>query len=205
MTIRGAVLATALVAWSTTMLAAQVSVHLGAGARYSSILVRDSIVQWFEVQAPVAPTAQVALRHALRDAWIGHVTLDVTPSVLRREEGGASFDAGSFTTIAFSVGLGRPVAPGLTARVGLGGLIYLAADEGIFRQGTSGIYPAAALGVSYALPFGAARGGGLELDLRYDVHRFQTPALRGVQFNNPRPVHRLAVSVSARLLGGVIP
>ena len=68
-----------------------------------------------------------------------------------------------------------------------------------FQQGNGGIFPLIALDASYTPAFGAKRG--FEVALQYDVHRFITPALRTTGFPNPRPVHRLALSVSARLVG----
>jgi hypothetical protein len=96
-------------------------------------------------------------------------------------------------------GLRRDIYQGLVARLGLGGLIYMTENTGVFQQGNGGIFPLIALDASYAPAFGAKRG--LEVALQYDLHRFITPALRTTGFPNPRPVHRLALSVSARLVG----
>jgi hypothetical protein len=42
----------------------------------------------------------------------------------------------------------------------------------------------------------------LALDLRYDVHRFNTPALRAVGFDEGRAVHRVALAVRTAI-GGI--
>jgi hypothetical protein len=42
----------------------------------------------------------------------------------------------------------------------------------------------------------------LALDLRYDVHRFDTPALRAVGFDEGRAVHRVALAVRTAM-GGI--
>jgi hypothetical protein len=176
-------------------LSAQVSVHLAAGVRYSSTLVHDSIVTPFDLRPTLAPALQVSVRDELRPRWSVDATLDVTPSGLRRHESGGSFDAGSFTALAFTIGLRHQVATGVTARLGVGGLAYAADQTGVFRQGTGGFFPVAALAATYT-PFRR-----LGIEARYDVHRFSTPALRGVGFTGPRPVHRFTVGVSARVFG----
>jgi hypothetical protein len=51
------------------------------------------------------------------------------------------------------------------------------------------------LGVSWGPT--VARRYRLALDLRYDVHRFITPALRDVGFTESRVVHRLALALRA--------
>lgn len=186
----------------TVHLPAQVSFHVGLGARYSTILVRDSIVAPIDLRPTIAPTLLLTARDELRGPWSADATLDVSVSGLRRHEGGGSFAAGSFTAIAFTVGMQRQVTPGVSARLGVGGLVYAAPETGVFRQGHGGVFPTAALAVTYAPPFGWATQRGFQLEARYDVHRFITPALRSVTFNNPRPVHRIGLAVSARILGG---
>lgn len=172
-------------------LTAQVSFDLAAGARVSSTLVHDSIVTPVDLRPAIAPAFLAALRMALRGAWTADVTVDVTPSGLRRHEPGGAFEAGSFTAVAFTVGLQRTVAAGADLRAGLGGLRYLATERGVFREGTGGIFPLGTVTAAYALPFGARRR--VRIEARYDVHRFITPALRTEGFSDPRFVHRLAL------------
>jgi hypothetical protein len=176
--------------------AAQVSFHFAAGVRYSSTLVHDSIITPIDLRPALAPAIMLSVRDELRPRWSVDATLDVTPSRLRRHESGGSFPAGSFTAFAFTVGLRHQVATGVSVRVGVGGLKYAADQAGVFRQGSGGLFPVAALAATYT-PFRR-----LEIDARYDVHRFSTPALRSVGFTGPRPVHRFTVGVSARVLGG---
>lgn len=202
MTVRGlggwAVRATTLVTlWLTgyppTRLTAQVSLHLAAGVRYSSTLVHDSVVTPFDLRPALAPALLLSLRDELRPGWSADATLDVSPSRLRRHEGGGSFDAGSFTTFAFTVGLRRHFAAGASARVGVGGLRYLASQTGVFREGSGGIFPLGTVAATYALPLPFARKHQLEVEARYDIHQFITPALRTEGFGASRPVHRVAV------------
>jgi len=174
-------------------------VRASLGARFSTALVKDSIVVPISLKPGVGPTLQLSVRDDLRGPWIGDVTVDWSPAPLKREESGTTFDAGSFTGIALTIGLRREIRSDVAARLGLGGLIYSTDNTGVFQQGNGGIFPLVALGGSYAPSFGAKQR--LEVALQYDVHRFMTPALRSTGFPNPRPVHRLALTVSARVFG----
>jgi hypothetical protein len=172
-------------------LTAQVSFHLAAGARYTSTLVHDSIVSPIDLRPTLAPTFLFTVRSELKPRWSVDATLDVSPSGLRRHETGESFDAGSFTAIAFTVGLRREVVGGVAARAGVGGLIYSADRTGVFREGSGGLFPLGTLAATYTPPFGARRH--LELEARYDLHRFITRALRTEGFADSRSVHRVAL------------
>jgi len=178
---------------------AQVSLRASLGPRFSTALVKDSVVVPISLKPGIGPALQVSVRDDLRGPWTGDITLDVTPTSLKREESGTTFDAGSVTVTALTFGLHHDIYKGLAARLGLGGLVYMTENTGVFQQGNGGIFPLIALDASYAPTFGATRR--LEVALQYDVHRFITPALRTTGFPNPRPVHRLALSVSARLFG----
>lgn len=182
-----------LTVYPPNRLAAQVSLHLAAGIRSSSTLVHDSIVGPMDLRPALAPALLLTARDDLSDRWSADVTLDVSSGGLRRHEGGDSFDAGSATTLAFTVGLRRRVFPGLAARFGVGGLTYAAERTGLFHEGTGGLMPLVTLAAGYAPPFGARRH--LEVEARYDLHRFITPSLRTAGFDDPRPVHRLALVV----------
>jgi hypothetical protein len=214
MTVRGlggwAVRATTLVTlWLTgyppTRLTAQVSLHLGAGVRYSSTLVHDSVVTPFDLRPALAPALLLSVRDELRPGWSADATLDVSPNRLRRHDGGGSFDAGSLTTFAFTVGLRRHFAPGASARLGVGGLRYVASQTGVFREGSGGLFPLGTVAATYALPLPFARKHQLEVEARYDIHQFITPALRTEGFRAARPVHRVAVLVRIGWGGGGAP
>lgn len=191
------VAATALLTvYPSNRLTAQVSFHLAVGARYSSTLVHDSIVTPIDLRPALAPAIMLSVRDELRPRWSVDATLDVAPSGLKRHESGGSFDAGSFTAFALTIGLRHEVATGVSVRLGVGGLKYAADEAGVFRQGSGGFFPVAALAATYT-PFRR-----LGIEARYDVHRFSTPALRSVGFIGPQPAHRFAVVISARVLGG---
>lgn len=176
-------------------LSAQVSFHLALGARYGSTLVHDSVVTPFDLRPALAPALLLSVRDELRPGWSADATLDVSPSGLRRHEGSGSFEAGSFTALAFTVGLQRHFAAGISARVGVGGMRYAAGQTGVFRGGSGGIFPLGTVATTYALPAPFARKYQLEVEARYDVHRFITPALRTEGFTASRPVHRAALLV----------
>ena len=172
-------------------LTAQVSLHLAAGIRSGSTLVHDSIVGPMDLRPALAPAVLLTARDDLNTRWSVDVTLDVSSGGLRRHEAGDTYDAGSATTLAMTVGLRGLVAAGFVARMGVGGVKYAAKQTGVFREGTGGLMPLVTLAAGYAPPFGARRH--LELEARYDLHRFITPALRTTGFDDPRPVHRLAL------------
>ena len=178
---------------------AQVSVRLALGGRYSTSLVQDSIVVPIDLRPAIAPALQISVRDQLRGPWTADATLDLSAAKLKREESGATSDAGSFTAIALTLGLRRELHAGVAGRLGFGGLMYSADQSGVFQRGSGGVFPLVSLGGSYAPSFGARHR--LEVGVQYDLHRFITPALRATGFPRPRPVHRLAVTVSGRLIG----
>lgn len=194
-----------LTAYPSTRLPAQVSFHVAIGARYSSTLVHDSVVTPFDLRPALAPALLLSVRDELRPGWSADATLDVSPSGLRRHEGSGSFDAGSFTALAFTVGLQRYFAAGVSARLGVGGLRYTASQTGVFREGSGGIFPLGTVATTYALPLPFARKYQLEVEARYDVHQFITPALRTEGFTASRPVHRVAILARIGWGGGATP
>jgi hypothetical protein len=180
--------------------AAQVSLHAGAGIRYSTSLVHDSIVVPFDVRPALGPALAIAVRERTSGAWTPDATLDLSWSALQRHEGGATSKITSFTTLGFTVGVSHALKPGLTGRVGAGALKYLPSENtGLFRDG-SGITALGALSLDWVPAATTARGIGLTL--RYDVHGFTTPALHAEGFTSRQIVHRLSLGVSARVLGG---
>ena len=139
----------------------------------------------------MAPVLTLTARYQLEPRLSTDVTFDLAPSGLRRREQGTWFDAGGFTTVAFTVGLQRTITGIFSARAGVGALRYVADKGGVFREGSGGLLPIGTLGVVIAPRFGERRH--LEIEARYDVHRFHTPALRSEGFLGSRAVHRIAV------------
>jgi hypothetical protein len=183
----------ALAAYPSNRLTAQVSFYVSLGARYTTTLVHDSVVAPFDLRPAIAPALLVTVRGELSPGWSADGTVDVAPSSLRRHEASGTFDAGSFTALALTVGLRREISWGLSARAGIGALKYVAAQTGLFREGSGGLFPLGTLAATFTPRFGARRR--LAFEARYDWHRFITPAMRTQGFRDSRPVHRMALLV----------
>ena len=192
-------MAALLTVYPSIRLSAQVEIHLAAGVRYSSTLVTDEIVTSLDLRPALAPAVQVTVFDRTRGPWWPEVQLDLTRGALAvYQPSGTGQRIGTLTTVALSVGLRREVHPGVTVRGGVGGLKYLPAEaSGVFRDG-SAIAPHLSLALEAAPAFAARRYLGLAL--RYDVHRFITPALRSAGFLDSRLVHRVALTVRGRVL-----
>lgn len=181
---------------------AQVEVRLGAGARVTSTLVNDQILAPIRVAAGLAPaiTLTVLDRPRAGSRWAPDVAFDLSRSNVRVTDGGTGTTQTltSLTTVAFTVGVRRTLPAGLEGRAGLGALKYVPGRRtGIFKDGV-GVAALASVALEYA-PVGVAQGK-VGVALRYDVHRFTTPALRAWGFSDSRLIHRLAVGVRVRLL-----
>jgi hypothetical protein len=178
-------------------LTGQVTVEVAAGARYSTALVRDSIVTRFDVGPALAPTVAVTLATPLERGWGAQATLDFSTSGLRRHDAdGSSVAFGRVSAAAFIVGLERRLPTGFAARIGVGGLKYLPGGKsGIFRLGSGPIAGLGTVSLGYPLPLGARYG--LAVEARYDVHGFATPALREEGFGGARTVHRVTLTIRA--------
>ena len=173
---------------------AQVAVRVSVGARHATTLVHDSIVTPFDVRPALAPAIAIAFELPQHRGWAPGVMLDGSWSELRRHDAGGAADLGSLTTFAFTVALRRSLAAGLSATARVGGLQYLPGREtGVFQGGAGTPFPVAGLDLRYASP--AVRRFAVEL--RYDMHRFITSALKESGFTSGRPVHRLAFALTA--------
>jgi hypothetical protein len=188
-----------LAVYPSSRLVSQVEIHLAAGVRYSSTLVTDEIVTPLELRPALAPAVAVTVFDRSRGPWMPDVQLDFTSGSLQRyQPSGAGTRIGTLTTLAVSVGLRRELGPGVTARAGVGGLKYLPGDQsGVFRDGAA-IAPLGSLAIEVSPRFALHRRLGLAV--RYDAHRFITPALRRVGFIDARLVHRVAITVRGRVL-----
>jgi hypothetical protein len=185
-----------LAAASGSSLAAQSqwTADAAIGARYATPLVRDSIVNPVAVRQGLGVAVALGVTMPVERGWAGRAQLDVGLAGIHADDNGATTDLGWVTTVALLVGLERELPYGFSARVLAGGVFYSPSDEtGIFARGASTTTPIGALAVAHALPIAAARGFGAEL--RYDVHRFHTPALQAVGFDRGRVVHRVTLSL----------
>ena len=188
-------------AWPPRKATAQVTVSASLGARYTSPLVRDSIVNSFDVRAALAPTATVAAGLPLRAPWTAELALDLSTSgVARHDPDGTVAPVTHLTTLAVGVTLARVLRHGFTVRGGVGGLKYLPSERiGIFRDGAGGVVPFGQVAVAWMPPVALARRFAVEA--RYDLHRFLTPALRNEGFTSSRTIHRVAVALRYTLRG----
>jgi len=197
------VMAFGLTARPPDRLSAQVSVHLSAGARYTTTLVSDSIITNFSVRPAIAPALAFTVGTPIDTTgkWTVEAILDWSRSdLVRHDEGGSTQSLGGVGTLGVSVGMRRHLLPWLSARASVGGLKYLPANEaGIFSLGSGSLFPLGGLAVEAAPPFGAR--WGLALETRVDLHQFITPALRAEGFQDSRRVVRVALGVRAGLGG----
>lgn len=189
-----------LTACPTIPLQAQVSVHATLGARYTSTLVHDSIVEPLDVRADLAPAFSAGADLPLSGPWRLDLLADVSTSPVRQHRtDGTSAPITRVWMVGVAVGLRRRLESWLHGRLAVGALKYLpAASIGLFRNGAS-ITPYGSLAFETAPPPLARRG--LAVELGGDLHRFLTPALRNDGFTDGRPVYRITLGVRADLWG----
>jgi hypothetical protein len=194
-------LATGLLFAPLAGLSAQVSVRLSAGARYTTTLVRDSIVTKFSVRPAIAPALALTAGTPLDTTgkWTVEAIIDWSHSdLVRHDQDGSTQSLGGLGTISVSVGMRRRLQSWLSARASVGGLKYLPASQsGIFSLGGGSLFALGGLALQAEPPFGAR--WGLAVETRLDLHRFITPALRAEGFQDSRPVVRVALGLRAGL------
>ena len=189
-----------LTAYPPSRLTAQVSLRTALGARASSTLVHDSIAgEGVDVRPPLAVALALEVRMPLHGAWLAEAGIDVSVGRISRRDTSGTTDLGGLSSVAFGVALVHGLPAGLSARAGIAGLRYLpGAKTGIFRDGAPAVAALGSLAVRWAPPTTSAIGRRrLGLELRYDVHGFMSPALRHTGFDQSRPVHRIALLVTA--------
>jgi len=172
----------------------QVRIDVTAGARYTTRLVHDRIVTPFDVRAGLAPALSLSASLPLDPPWRLAGVLDVsTSNVARYDAGGGTAPITGLTTVSLGLGLARPLKPWLDGRLVLGAIKYFPADRvGLFQDGGP-FFPFGQLTFDAAPPFAARQG--LALELRYDIHKFTTSALRAEGFISSQVIHRLALGV----------
>ena len=182
-------------AWAAPALA-QVAVRLGAGARYSGTLVRDSIVTPFDLRPGIGPALAATVAMTGHRGWSGEVLVDFSWSTLTRHDAdGSTQSLGTLGAFSFGVALRRQLPAGIAVRVTAGGLKYLPEEEsGVFREGAD-LFPLLGLGVDYGPLFAP----WITVEARADAHQFMTGALRDAGFTERRLVPRLALLVRAEL------
>ena len=185
----------------TVRASAQIRVDITAGARYTTRLVHDVIVTPFDVRAAVAPALAVSASLPLDPPWRLAGVLDLSESTVGRyDAGGGTAPITGVTTVTLGLGLARPLKPWLDGRVALGVIKYFPAQRtGLFQDGGP-FFPFGQLAFDAAPPFAARLG--LALELRYDIHKFTTPALRDEGFTASRVIHRVALGIRVAVRRG---
>jgi len=182
-------------------LSSQTSFHATVGARYTSPMVHDSIVTSLDVRAAVAPALVAALDLPLDGPWKLELLADLTTSAVRRHDaGGATTPITRVWTIGLGLGLRRRLESWLDGRLAVGALKYIPTESvGLFRDGGGSVIPYGSLAFDIAPPIAVRHRVALEL--AGDLHRFLTPALRGVGFIDSRVVYRVTMGVRVDLWG----
>jgi len=190
-----------LTACPTFSLMAQVAVHATLGARYTTTLVHDSIVDPFDVRPDIAPSLTAGADLPLSGPWRLELLADVSSSPLRQHRSdGTSAPITRLWMVGVAIGLRRQLEPWLQGRLAIGALKYLPASSiGLFRDGAT-VTPYGSLAFVVAPPLAARHRVALELV--GDLHRFLTPALRNSGFVDPRAVYRVTAGVRVDLWGG---
>ncbi len=181
--------------------AAQVSLHAGLGARYSSTLVHDSIVTPLDVRPAIGPTLSFSADLPLAGPWQLELLADLGTSPLQRHDAdGSTTEITRLWTLGLGVGLRRQLRPWLDGRFAIGALSYLPAQSvGLFSDGSGGVMPWGTLAFD-AAPNLLARHR-LALEVAGDLHKFLTPALRNAGFTDSRVVYRISAGVRVDLTG----
>ena len=172
-------------------LEAQIRLELGGGVTAASRLVTDSIVSAINIEMDPGFAASFRFSAALDSANTLQLGLTLSRNTLVREEvGGFSSDITSVNVWFPSVALQRRFVGPTTIRGILGALIYDPEDTvgTPFRDG-SPVLPTAGIGITYTPVF----TNGLSLDVAWDVHRFNTSALRLEGFGGDQIVHRITL------------
>ena len=191
---RAATLSVLLLAVAGPVTATQVDVGLQAGVVASTRLVRDSIVETFDVRQALAPRISAHFTAPLGTGWRVGARGAWSRSDLVAHESTGSRPLVGLTVWEAAVLLERPLTRQLHADASVGMLVYQPA----FRRGTlfQNDTPRPltwGVGLTLAVPLG--RNLAADLRTRWDVHRFNTERLRAEGFRDPRFVHRFAVAI----------
>jgi hypothetical protein len=192
------VLALGLAAAQPVPAHAQVFVELGAGATWSSNLVRDTIIDGFTVQPTLAPTLGLSAGTVLSPQYEIAVDLGWARSNLRLSDDQGSRNIIPLTVWSGAVALRWRVKPWAVARARIGAVKYRPAAEGrdatLFRDDQP---LEAAVGLGTRFEYTVGRRWTLGLDVGWDVHRFMTQALSAEGFETGL-VHRVSVAATVR-------
>ena len=174
---------------------AQVSVGVGLGVVGSSNLVRDSIVEVVSVRPQAAPQIGLRIETPLGGRYRVAGELSVSHSSLMARGEATSTKITGLTLWAPAVVLQAAVTPWLAGEARLGALIYAPSEteSTLFSDGAP-VTPVLGLGITAARALGDRLTGTLQL--RYDLHRFTTNALKSRGFTGETVVHRIALGIT---------
>lgn len=176
---------------------AQIHLEIGAGVTAASRLVRDSIVSPIDIGMDPGFAVAFRLGSILDSTYTLHLGLALSRNTMVRKAAGvASVDITSVNVWFPSLGLSRGLVGPASIRGIIGALIYDPENTigTPFRDG-SPILAVAGLGITYVPRFAS----GLSVDVAWDIHRFNTSALRLEGFGGDQIVHRITLLLQ---LGG---
>jgi hypothetical protein len=170
---------------------AQILVEVGAGVTATSTMVKDSIFN--SINVGTDPGFAVSFRLGTPLDSINTLQLGLTLSrntMVRKVSGEPNPNITSVNVWFPSVGLQRKFVGPTSIRGMIGALIYNSEDTvgTPFRDG-SPVLAAAGMGLTYRPGF----TNGLSLDISWDLHQFNTPALRLEGFSGNQVVHRVTL------------
>ncbi len=182
-----------LLAAGPPALPAQTDYYARVGAVGVSTLVRDFIGNEITVRQSIAPMVAIGASMPISPGYRAGVEVTAASGGFDAEQDGAETDLGTLRTASLLAGLDGPIAGALRWRVGLGGMMYLPADDsGIFLEGGPIRFLAGA-GADWRRA--AFPGWDLMVSARYDFHRFSTDELERRGFSQAQGVSRVSLSV----------
>jgi hypothetical protein len=191
-------LGAAIAAAPVTAVHAQVFAEFGAGATWSSILVRDTIVDGFTAQPAIAPTLGLAIGTPVGSKYEVAIGISWAHSDLVQKQAEGSRDIIPLTVWTGTLDLRWQFMPWVSAQASVGAVKYSAAEEGreatMFRSDQP-LEPTVGLGVRVDHPLG--QHFLVALDLEWGFHRFRTQALDEVGFGY-RGVNRVFLGATLR-------
>lgn len=167
---------------------------LALGAVGSSNIVSDSIVETIAVRPRIAPQLGIRIETPLSGRYrlagemsVSHSSLMAYGDTVNRVTG--------LTLWAPTVAIEAAATSWLGAEARLGALIYDPGetDGTLFGDGAP-VTPTLGLGLRAERALGSGIVGSLQL--RYDLHRFTTNALKARGFTGETVVHRVALSIA---------
>jgi hypothetical protein len=171
----------------------QADYYARLGVTFATKLLRDAIVQEFEVQQSLAPTLVLGASLPFAPTYRAGVEATLTSAGYPLTELGTESDLGTLRSGSALLDLEGPLSGPLNWRAGVGVISYFPSeDSGIFLQGGSTRFLAGA-GLDYRRR--VMTSWDLMVSLRYDVHRFTTEELSSRGFTGSQGVQRVSASI----------